>query len=84
VFYFACWYKNLPRASQAVQHAVITQGTAPGDGYIIHPSAMPPGSVLFIQDDLLRVDGNGYDSISPTVLKSAALPPCTPFPRPLP
>ncbi|HEY2518943.1 MAG TPA: hypothetical protein VGJ19_02455 [Streptosporangiaceae bacterium] len=74
-----CQYFNLPRAASAESKAV---GLVTGGGglFWIRPSAMPKGTVVFIQDSLSK-QGNiaGID-----LLTSSKLPPCVPVKPPTP
>ncbi|HEX6520575.1 MAG TPA: hypothetical protein VF070_11280 [Streptosporangiaceae bacterium] len=75
--YVSCQYQNLPAEPPAVQRAVVTSR----DGFTIRPSAMPPGSALFIGDSVKHEGNAGYGMVlRPVVLKNSELPPCTPVP----
>jgi hypothetical protein len=73
------------RETPEIQRAVVTPERGPGTSFVIHPAAMPAGSVLFIVDTVMHSQGSTIISgTSPFVLKSDRLPPCTPFEPPDP
>ena len=66
-------------APRSVQHEVVSPDFP--DGWIIHPAAMPPGSVLFLSGALSRPSSRIaliYAS-TPQVLTNDKLPSCKPF-----
>jgi hypothetical protein len=80
------WYVSPGTASKIVDWRR-SIGPA-GQLAVIHPAAMPPGSVLFISDSVARpARPPGAHSATgvfsrPGVLKSGHLPPCVPAPIP--
>jgi hypothetical protein len=62
-------------APQSVQRAVVTSELA--QGWIIHPSAMPTGSALFLTGAAMH--GGGVVAGYPQVLTNDKLPSCKPF-----
>lgn len=66
-----------------IQQAVATKERGPHMSVVIHPAAMPAGSLLFIEDTATYSQGStDISGTSPVVLKSDRLPPCTPFEPP--
>lgn len=77
-----CVYADTDTAPAAVQHAVLTivQQAAP-TYFIVHPGAMPQGSVLFLPFMASGPSGAaGVTSwaMKPVVLRSSAVPACMP------
>lgn len=90
VYYPVCGYPQQgrwyvpPRTASKIVDWRRSIGPA-GQLAVIHPVAMPPGSVLFISDSVAQSPGahsaTGVFS-RPGVLKSGTLPPCVPAPVP--
>jgi hypothetical protein len=87
----ACWYAPTNNAPGPVQHAVVTlprQSDLPA-AFIIHPSAMPPGSALFLtfltgMPASFKNDDTGVMALPPVVLNSDTVPACVGHPKALP
>jgi hypothetical protein len=77
-----CSYNNLSQVSLPVWQAIVTSTTPGGPGwtFVIHPTAMPPGSALYFQEYSLPTANMGTINVSFnfTVLTSDVLPTCTP------
>jgi hypothetical protein len=80
--YPECSYDNLSQVSLPVWRAIVTSTTPGGPGwtFVIHPSAMPPGSALYFQEYSLPTANMGTIQVGFefTVLTSDVLPACTP------
>jgi hypothetical protein len=85
--YPACLYSTAGDAPLTVQYAVIT-GVKQDTGlqFSIHPTAMPPGSALFLpfMADVPDVSTGGTSTwaLKPRVLNNDAVPGCVPFTMP--
>jgi hypothetical protein len=84
--YDECDYLNLDSAPQAVESAVVTEGSNPLMGvlsnwanwtWVIDPAALPAGSALLIPA-WRSSDGDAFAVQDPTVLRTDKLPACTP------
>ncbi len=81
----ACTFASANDAPLVVQHSVVTvprQGHLPV-AYVIHPSAMPAGSALFLtflagMPASLKNDNTGIMALPPVVLNSDTVPACVP------
>lgn len=82
-YYPACRYSQSEFAARSVQGAVVTNDLPAG--WIIHPSAMPRGSALFITSDVDRTGQSAVFATSvPIVLTKRTGPACVPVSPPLP
>lgn len=91
--YPTCRYPDTNHAPEAVQQAVVSRGPTAsrmlkGQGWTIHPSAMPAGSALFLVGGPAKSTGGHIEILSaasPVVLNSDDLPACVPVsPPPVP
>jgi hypothetical protein len=80
--YPECSYNDLSQVSLPVWRDIVTSTTPGGPGwtFIIHPSAMPPGSALYFQEYSMPTANMGTIQVGFqfTVLTSDVLPACTP------
>lgn len=89
--YAICRYADTNQAPRAVQRAVValrprSLSGVNGRGWIIHPSAMPAGSALFLAGGPV-MDGTrpfGLAITEPVVLNNDKLPACVPVTPPPP